>query len=126
MLEQGISFRSLSNADSNSTSAHNSDPREILASLNAPRFKVRYHDSPWFFPVDIKERITDLSAVIYQGLGALDGDFPESSVESRNWLIFDKNHLHVPTAEVLDHLPAGSELIFVPQSVARPPKNKST
>lgn len=90
MLERGISFLSLSIADSNSGSAHNSGPREILASLNAPRFKVRYYDSPWFYSVDIKEHITDLSAVIHQGLGAIHGDFPESGMESRNWLIFDK------------------------------------
>jgi hypothetical protein len=73
----------------------------------------------------MNERITEVSTVIYRGLGALDGEFPKSEAVSTNWLIFDRNCLHIPNAEDLDRLPPGSGLIFVPARVARPPKNRS-
>ena len=105
-----------------STSAKNSDPLDLLTNLTIPRFKVRYHDSPWFFPVNMAGPITDMSSVIFQGLGALEGKFPKTTSDCQDWLIFDKTRLQLSTAAQLDRLPAGSELIFVPVAVARPVK----
>jgi hypothetical protein len=117
---QGIALLSFPISDY-SGSADNSDAiNNLLTSFTAPRFKVRYHDSPWLFPVTLPGPISNMSTVILEGLGALDGQHPENDSICNNWLVFDKHKLHLPTPEALDRLPMGSELIFVPSTIARP------
>jgi hypothetical protein len=38
-----------------------------------------------------------MSTVILEGLGAPDGKHPKNESVCNDWLVFDKNELHLPT-----------------------------
>jgi hypothetical protein len=102
----------------NSSSAK-SDPPDPFASFHFPRFKVRYYDIDYFFPINPTGGIGSVETVILQGLSAIEGKVPTSAAEAENWLLFDKSRLHVADQGTLERMPAGSELILVPKSVVR-------
>jgi hypothetical protein len=63
-----------------------------------------------------------MSEIIQQGLVSLFGVAPSSASE---WMIFDKNYLHVDSVEGLNKLPWGSEIILIEKSVALLPMDNS-
>ena len=69
-----------------------------FASFHFPRFKVRYYDIDYFFPINPTGGIGSVETVILQGLSAIEGKVPTSAAEAENWLLFDKSRLHVATS----------------------------
>jgi hypothetical protein len=101
------------------SSGAKSDAPDPFASFHSPRFKVRYYDIDYFFPVNPGGRIESVETVILQGLSAIEGMVPTSAAEAANWLLFDKGRLHVADQETLERMPAGSEDILVPKFEVR-------
>jgi len=93
--------------------------KAVSRERTTPRFKVRFWDSKYFFPLEVQGQITDFQMFVYLGLEKIYGEFP-AITECEEFMLFDRDYLHIPTAEVLDALPNGSEIIFVPAWVGRP------
>jgi len=66
-----------------------------------------------------------LATVIQHGLACVYGVAPSDSLAWKQWMIFDKNYLHVISADDLNKLPRGWEIVLVEKSVALLPLDTS-
>lgn len=79
-----------------------------------PRFRVRSDTKKYCFPIwgGIPE-FDSLEAFIILGLEKVQGKSLGHQEEPGNWLAFTKDYLQIDEVEILNRLPAGSEIILV-------------
>ena len=84
--------------------------------LNAPRYKIRHVDKPYYFPLYVSE-VESVETIILMGLQRITRRTPESAAVAAGWMLFTKDFLNISTIKELERLPQGAELVLSPVEV---------
>ena len=95
-------------------------PTDLFDQENVPRFKVRYVDNQFYYPLNFKNEIPEkIETVILLCLEAIYWKTVPSNDIAAEHLLFNNDMLHIESVDVLKRMMNGSKIVVARRKDAR-------